>query len=91
MGTEGHRANRQTAIHPLCSVPPGGGSAATPPPEPGLARRLEEGTLGALLMSPVWDACDLLDLAEWSLEDHLPVRLQTQLHKHIWEPDARGV
>ena len=59
--------------------------------ERGLDRRLEEGTLGALLMSPVWDACDLLDLAEWILEDHLPVRLQTQLHKHIWEPDARGV
>jgi 7-carboxy-7-deazaguanine synthase len=59
--------------------------------ERGLDRRVEEGTLGALLMSPVWDACDLLDLAEWILEDRLPVRLQTQLHKHIWEPDARGV
>jgi 7-carboxy-7-deazaguanine synthase len=57
----------------------------------GLDRRVEEGTLGALLMSPVWDACDLLNLAEWILEDRLPVRLQTQLHKHIWEPDARGV
>ena len=59
--------------------------------ERGLDYRLEEGTLGALLMSPVWDACDLLDLAGWILEDRLPVRLQTQLHKHIWEPDARGV
>jgi 7-carboxy-7-deazaguanine synthase len=53
--------------------------------------RLEEGTLGGLLMSPVWDACDLVDLADWILEDRLPVRLQTQLHKHIWEPNARGV
>ncbi len=59
--------------------------------ERGLDRRLEEGTLGDLLMSPVWGACDLLDLAGWILEDRLPVRLQTQLHKHIWEPDARGV
>jgi 7-carboxy-7-deazaguanine synthase len=59
--------------------------------ERGLDRRLEEGTLGDLLMSPVWDACDILDLADWILEDRLPVRLQTQLHKHIWEPDARGV
>ena len=59
--------------------------------ERGLDRRLEEGTLGALLLSPVWDVCDLLDLAGWILEDRLPVRLQTQLHKHIWEPDARGV
>ncbi len=59
--------------------------------ERGLDRRLEEGTLRELLMSPVWDACDLVDLANWILEDRLPVRLQTQLHKHIWEPDARGV
>ena len=59
--------------------------------ERGLDRRLEEGSLGALLVSPVWDACDLLDLAGWILEDRLPVRLQTQLHKHIWEPDTRGV
>ena len=57
----------------------------------GLDRRLEEGTLGDILMSPVWDACDLLDLADWVLEDRLPVRIQTQLHKHIWEPDTRGV
>ena len=59
--------------------------------ERGLDRRLEEGTLGDLLMSPVWDTCDLLDLANWVLEDRLRVRIQTQLHKHIWEPDARGV
>ncbi|XAL99160.1 radical SAM protein [Phycisphaeraceae bacterium D3-23] len=31
------------------------------------------------------------DLAEWLLEDRLPVRFQTQLHKHIWDPMARGV
>ena len=59
--------------------------------ERGLDRRLKEGTLGGLLVSPVWGTCDLLDLANWVLEDRLPVRLQTQLHKHIWEPDARGV
>lgn len=33
----------------------------------------------------------LRDLAEWILEDRLPVRLQTQLHKLIWDPMARGV
>lgn len=59
--------------------------------ERGLDHRLEEDTLGELLISPVWDACDLLDLAGWILEDQLPVRLQTQLHKHIWDPDDRGV
>lgn len=30
-------------------------------------------------------------LAEWILEDRLPVRLQTQLHKWIWAPQTRGV
>ncbi len=33
----------------------------------------------------------LSDLAGWVLEDALPVRLQTQLHKLIWHPSARGV
>ena len=33
----------------------------------------------------------LNDLAQWVLQDRLPVRVQTQLHKLIWEPDARGV
>lgn len=31
------------------------------------------------------------DLAQWLLEDRLPVRFQTQLHKLIWDPMARGV
>lgn len=31
------------------------------------------------------------DLAKWLLEDRLPVRFQTQLHKIIWDPLARGV
>ena len=59
--------------------------------ERALDRRLEEGELAALLVSPVWDGPDLAELAGWILEDRLPVRLQTQLHKHIWDPDARGV
>jgi len=33
----------------------------------------------------------LAELARWILEDGLPVRLQTQLHKIIWEPQTRGV
>ena len=36
-------------------------------------------------------ALPLPDLAEWILADGLPVRLQTQLHKVIWDPQARGV
>jgi hypothetical protein len=35
----------------------------------------------------------LRDLAEWMLQDGLGanVRLQTQLHKLIWDPQTRGV
>ena len=33
----------------------------------------------------------LRDLAQWILADGLNVRLQTQLHKIIWEPQTRGV
>jgi len=33
----------------------------------------------------------LRDLAEWTLADNPSVRLQTQLHKLIWDPQARGV
>ena len=56
-----------------------------------LDRRLAERSLGALLVSPVWGGLALADLARWILEDRLPVRLQTQLHKHIWGTDAQGV
>jgi len=31
------------------------------------------------------------DLADWILADKLPVRFQTQLHKLVWDPMARGV
>ncbi|QQE11772.1 radical SAM protein [Planctomycetota bacterium] len=31
------------------------------------------------------------DLTDWVLEDHLPVKLQVQLHKIIWDPAMRGV
>lgn len=44
-----------------------------------------------VLFSPVYDKLDLKDLAKWILEDNLPVRLQTQLHKVIWSKDAIGV
>jgi 7-carboxy-7-deazaguanine synthase len=37
-----------------------------------------------VLFSPSFDQLPLRDLAEWILADHLPVRLQMQLHKAIW-------
>jgi 7-carboxy-7-deazaguanine synthase len=44
-----------------------------------------------ILFSPVWGELELKPLAEWMLADRLPARLQTQLHKHIWGPDVKGV
>jgi len=41
--------------------------------------------------SPVFNEIDLKDLAEWILEDNLPVRLQIQLHKYIWGEYTKGV
>lgn len=57
----------------------------------GLAQRVEQGTLRAILFSPVWDAVDFKDLAAWILEDRLPVRFQVQLHKVIWGAGVAGV
>jgi 7-carboxy-7-deazaguanine synthase len=59
--------------------------------ERGLDRRVEDGSLRALLISPVWGAVDLEELAAWILEDGLPVRFQVQLHKLIWGADRKGV
>jgi 7-carboxy-7-deazaguanine synthase len=44
-----------------------------------------------VLFSPVWGELDMKTLAEWMLADRVAVRLQTQLHKHIWGADAKGV
>lgn len=44
-----------------------------------------------IIFSPVWGELDLKSLAEWILADRIPVRLQTQLHKHIWGADVHGV
>ena len=57
----------------------------------GLDRRVREGTLRALLVSPVWGEVDLEALADWVLQDGLPVRFQVQLHKLIWGPERTGV
>lgn len=59
--------------------------------EHGLDARVEDGTLRAILMSPVWGAIDLEELAGWILEDALPVRFQVQVHKLIWGAEATGV
>jgi 7-carboxy-7-deazaguanine synthase len=45
----------------------------------------------AVLFSPVHGVLHARPLAEWILADRLPVRLQLQAHKYIWDPQTRGV
>jgi 7-carboxy-7-deazaguanine synthase len=44
-----------------------------------------------ILFSPSFGELDPRQLAEWVLADKLPVRVQLQLHKFIWDPQTRGV
>jgi 7-carboxy-7-deazaguanine synthase len=41
--------------------------------------------------SPIFGVIEARLLARWILEDRLPVRLNMQLHKFIWGPEAKGV
>ena len=41
--------------------------------------------------SPVHGSIAPRDLVKWILDDDLPVRLNLQLHKYVWGPDATGV
>jgi 7-carboxy-7-deazaguanine synthase len=54
--------------------------------ERGLAARTPN-----LLASTVFGKLAARELVEWVLADALPVRVQLQLHKYIWSPDATGV
>jgi 7-carboxy-7-deazaguanine synthase len=44
-----------------------------------------------LLASTVFGSLATKDLVAWVLEDKLPVRVQLQMHKYIWDPRAQGV
>ncbi len=62
-----------------------------------LHERVKEVLVSAVHASPEGggvpgsDGLSLRALTEWVLADRLPVRVQTQLHKVIWDPIARGV
>ena len=47
--------------------------------------------VAAVLFSPVWGSLEAVELADWIVADRLRVRFQLQLHKVLWDPDARGV
>ena len=44
-----------------------------------------------VLFSPAFGLLEPRLLAEWVLADGLPVRMQLQVHKFIWDPETRGV
>lgn len=44
-----------------------------------------------VLFSPVHGNIDPSHMVDWILADRLKVRLQIQMHKVIWPPEARGV
>jgi len=44
-----------------------------------------------VIFSPVFGQLHPRQLAEWILRDGLKVRMGMQIHKFIWEPDAKGV
>lgn len=46
--------------------------------------RLFERCPAPVLLSPVWDTLPPAQLAEWILQDRLPVRMQLQMHKLLW-------
>ena len=50
--------------------------------------KIEEYDLGGrceLLFSPSHDQQNATELADWILQDQLPVRMQLQLHKYLWD------
>ena len=56
-----------------------------------VARHALDRRCAAVLFSPVHGVMSPKDLSEWILDDRLPVRLQLQIHKHIWGANVRGV
>ncbi len=44
-----------------------------------------------VLISPVFGALPLAEVAGWIVKSGRPLRLNLQLHKYIWGPEVRGV
>lgn len=54
-------------------------------------RRFRIAEHAAILFAPVFGEIEPRTLVEWMLADRVPARLNLQLHKVIWSPDAEGV
>jgi 7-carboxy-7-deazaguanine synthase len=57
----------------------------------GVCREYKLSERFTVLFSPSFGKVALKDLAEWIIADKVNVRLQTQLHKHIWGESVHGV
>ncbi len=55
----------------------------------GLVRSYGLAGKAIILFSPVFGRMAPEKLAEWILESRMPIRLNLQIHKYIWEPAAR--
>jgi 7-carboxy-7-deazaguanine synthase len=56
-----------------------------------IIERYELDRRATILISPAWGTIDLKDIADWVSGSGLDIRLQLQLHKYIWGPEARAV
>jgi len=56
-----------------------------------LVRRHHLSDRWPVLISPVHDTLPADEVAAWILESGLPLRLQLQLHKYVWDPARTGV
>ena len=45
----------------------------------------------SILFSPTFGKIDPSLIVEWILEGDIPVRIQLQMHKHIWKSEGKGV
>ena len=54
-------------------------------------RRFRIAEHATILFAPVFGEIEPRTLVEWMLADRVPARLNLQLHKVIWTPDAEGV
>jgi len=44
-----------------------------------------------LIFGPAWGKLKPAKLVKWMMREKPPARMQLQLHKYIWDPDAKGV
>jgi 7-carboxy-7-deazaguanine synthase len=56
-----------------------------------ITRRYDLAPRVPVLISPVFGTVSLPRVAAWIVDSREPLRLNLQLHKYIWGPEARGV